>query len=94
MHEIIAIQSSSMRCRRPDLVCELEFLDKFNILVSFQNLEKYLHFLHIFQKSVVVFLDSFPFKKFPIPFLLLFLYPPPLHACQLVYFRKNPLIKK
>ena len=35
-------------CERPDTVRKLEFVNKFNVVVSFQNLETYLQFSYFF----------------------------------------------
>lgn len=39
-----------MTCGKLDIVCQLEVINKFNIEVSFQNLEKYSYFLFLFYK--------------------------------------------
>ena len=55
-----------MTCGKLDIVCQLEVINKFNIEVSFQNLEKYSYFLFLFYKLCffgisVHFMDFFVF---------------------------------
>lgn len=38
---------NSTMCWRPDIVCKLEFIDKFNIEVSYQNLENDFSFQNV-----------------------------------------------
>ena len=44
---------NSETCRRPDTVCKLDFINKFNVAVSFQNLyNKICTFFTFFYKFI------------------------------------------
>ena len=54
---------NSMTCRRPDIVCSLEFTSKFNVVVSFQNFDNTYIFLHVSN----FFLNNFSSKLSHLP---------------------------